>query len=143
MRARGISIIVALAGMLGTSALAQVPTTGNTERIEDRFKPIPKPESKPEQPLPHPTFVAPPDKEMYTAIFQQYAETNGFEFDPTRLDYVFRLYEADQRPLRACEPRDLLQRCADICRFENRTWALSDELLKLAWYNYFGNAPAA
>ncbi len=87
-------------------------------------------------------FVAPPDKEMYTAIFQQYAETNGFEFDPTRLDYIFRLYEADQRPLRACEPRDLLQRCADICRFENRTWALSDELLKLAWYNYFGNAPA-
>jgi hypothetical protein len=87
-------------------------------------------------------FVAPPDKEMYTAIFQQYAETNGFEFDPTRLEYVFRLYEADQRPLRACEPRDLLQRCADICRFENRTWALSDELLKLAWFNYFGNAPA-
>jgi len=87
-------------------------------------------------------FVAPPDKEMYTAIFQQYAQTNGFEFDPTRLEYIFRLYEADQRPLRACEPRDLLQRCGDICRFENRTWALSDELLKLAWFNYFGNAPA-
>mgnify|MGYP001236356459 CR=1 FL=1 len=87
-------------------------------------------------------FVAPPDKEMYAAIFQQYAEANGFEYDPARLDYVFRLYEADQRPLRACEPRDLIQRCTDICRFENRSWALSDELLKLAWFNYFGIAPA-
>jgi len=87
-------------------------------------------------------FVAPPDKEMYTAIFRQYAEASGFEYDATRLDYVFRLYEADQRPLRACEPRDLMQRCADICRFENRSWVLSDELLKLAWFNYFGNAPA-
>jgi hypothetical protein len=86
-------------------------------------------------------FVAPPDKDVYTAIFQQYAQANGFEYDPMRLDYVFRLYEADQRPLRACEPRDLIQRCADICRFENRTWTLSDELLKLAWYNYFGGAP--
>jgi hypothetical protein len=87
-------------------------------------------------------FVAPPNKEMYTAIFQQYTETSGFEYDPARLDYVFRMYEADQRPLRACEPRDLIQRCADICRFENRGWALSDDLLKLAWFNYFGVAPA-
>lgn len=87
-------------------------------------------------------FVAPPNKEMYTAIFQQYTETSGFEYDPARLDYVFRMYEADQRPLRACEPRDLIQRCADICRFENRSWALSDDLLKLAWFNYFGVAPA-
>jgi hypothetical protein len=51
------------------------------------------------------------------------------------------MYAADKRPLRACEPRDLIQRCADICRYENRDWALTDDLLNLAWHNYFGAAP--
>ena len=87
-------------------------------------------------------FINPPDKKMYASIFQRYVENSGFEYDPKRLDYLYRLYAADQRPLRGCEPRDLIQRCADICRFENRPWALSDELLKLAWHNYFGATPS-
>ena len=86
-------------------------------------------------------FITPPDKEMYASIFQQYVETHGFEYDSQRLDYLFRLYAADNRPLRACEPRDLIQRCADVCRYENRPWVLTDDLLTLAWHNYFGSAP--
>ena len=86
-------------------------------------------------------FVTPPDREMYASIFQQYVENNGFVYEPGRLDYLFRLYAADNRPLRACEPRDLIQRCADICRYENRDWMINDELLSLAWHNYFGAAP--
>jgi len=86
-------------------------------------------------------FVTPPDKEMYASIFQQYVEAHGFEYDPQRLDYLYRLYSADKRPLRACEPRDLIQRCADVCRYENRAWVITDDLLTLAWHNYFGSAP--
>ena len=86
-------------------------------------------------------IVTPPDKDMYGSIFQQYVENNGFLYDPARLEYLYRLYAADHRPLRACEPRDLIQRCADVCRYENRDWALTDELLHLAWQNYFGGAP--
>jgi hypothetical protein len=86
-------------------------------------------------------FVTPPDKDMYASIFQQYVENNGFFYEPARLEYLFRMYAADKRPLRACEPRDLIQRCADICRYENRDWALTDDLLNLAWHNYFGAAP--
>lgn len=85
-------------------------------------------------------YITPPDKEMYASIFQQYVENNGFLYEPARLDYLFRLYNADNRPLRACEPRDLIQRCADICRYENRDWTLTDDLLSLAWHNYFGAA---
>ena len=87
-------------------------------------------------------YITPPDKEMYTSIFQRYVENNGFLYDPERLEYLFRLYNADNRPLRACEPRDLIQRCADICRYENRDWMLTDDLLRLAWHNYFGGLPA-
>jgi len=86
-------------------------------------------------------YVNAPDKEMYTAIFKSYVENNGFEYEPKYLDYVFRLYEADKRPLRGCEPRDLIQRCADLCKYENRPMVLSNDLLQLAWRNYFGAAP--
>jgi len=86
-------------------------------------------------------YITPPDKEMYGSIFQQYVENNGFLYEPERLEYLYRLYSADQRPMRACEPRDLIQRCADICRYENRDWMLTDDLLRLAWQNYFGGVP--
>ncbi|MGH7888915.1 MAG: hypothetical protein ACREPG_13720, partial [Candidatus Binatia bacterium] len=88
-------------------------------------------------------YIAAPDKEMYASIYQQYVENNGFLYEPARLEYLFRLYSADNRPLRACEPRDLIQRCADICRYENRDWMITDDLLRLAWHNYFGGVPAA
>jgi predicted ATPase with chaperone activity len=87
-------------------------------------------------------YVNPPDREMYSVIFAQFAKNNGFDHDPKRLDFVFRLYDADKRPLRGCEPRDLILRCADLCRYENRPMVLTDEILQLAWKNYFGATPA-
>ncbi len=87
-------------------------------------------------------YVSAPDPEIYTAIFEQFVKQNGFEYDPKRLEYLFRLYAADKRPLRACEPRDLILRCADLCRYEKRPMVLTDEILRLAWKNYFGAAPA-
>lgn len=86
-------------------------------------------------------YVNAPDKEMYKMIFEQYVRANGFDYDAKYLDYVFRLYDADKRALRGCEPRDLIQRCADLCKYENRPMVLSNDLLNLAWKNYFGAAP--
>ena len=86
-------------------------------------------------------YVNPPDKEMYTKIFQQYVESNGFGYDAKHLDFVYRLYDADKRPLRACEPRDLMLRCADHCKYENLPKTLSNEIILLAWKNYFGAEP--
>ena len=86
-------------------------------------------------------YVNAPDREMYAAIFQRFVEASGFDYDSQHLDYLFRLYDTDKRPLRGCEPRDLIQRCVDLCKFENRPMALSNELLHLAWQNYFGGAP--
>lgn len=85
--------------------------------------------------------VNPPDQESYTKIFQEYVQANDLDYDPKRLEYVFRLYAADKRQLRACEPRDLIQRCADICKYDARPKILTDELLSVAWQNYFGAVP--
>ena len=40
--------------------------------------------------------------------------------------------------MRSCQPRDLVDRCADICRYENRPLILTKELLERAWLYYFG-----
>jgi predicted ATPase with chaperone activity len=86
-------------------------------------------------------YVNAPDKETYTTIFRQYVETNGFQYDPKQLDFIYGLYETEGRPLRGCEPRDLIQRCIDLCNYEKLPKALSEDLLYLAWKNYFGTRP--
>jgi hypothetical protein len=40
--------------------------------------------------------------------------------------------------MKCCEPRDLVERCLDICHYENRPLALTPGLLEVAWRNYFG-----
>jgi hypothetical protein len=47
-------------------------------------------------------------------------------------------YSAQNRELRACEPRDLIERARDICRFQSRPLELSPKVLDLAWMGYFG-----
>ena len=77
-------------------------------------------------------YINPPDRGMYADIFEQFVRKSGYDYDPRRLEYLYRLYEADKRPLRGCEPRDLIQRCTDLCKYENRPMVLSDELLPVA-----------
>lgn len=64
MRVWAIPMRVALAGLLETSALAQVPPSANPGRVDERFKPPPTPESTPEQPLPPPSVVTPTPQEL-------------------------------------------------------------------------------
>ena len=40
--------------------------------------------------------------------------------------------------MKACDPRDLIERCLDICRYEKLPKQLSTFLLERAWTNYFG-----
>jgi hypothetical protein len=42
--------------------------------------------------------------------------------------------------MKGCEPRDLLNKVTDICRFEGQALHLTPELIDLAWGNYFGTA---
>jgi hypothetical protein len=56
------------------------------------------------------------------------------------LPHILKRYESQQRELRCCEPRDLIERVRDICRFRNQPLQLNAELMDLAWMGYFGNA---
>ena len=79
-----------------------------------------------------------PTKESYAKIFRRYLEYRKLPFKQELLDTVFELYEQTGTKLRSCEPRDLIERCLDICRYESRAFDLNPELIRLAWANYFG-----
>lgn len=83
--------------------------------------------------------VEPPSTDTYKLIFQRYVESRGLNHDPKLLYMLFARYQREQRQMSCCEPRDLIERCLDICRYENRPLAVTADLLELAWTNYFGS----
>jgi predicted ATPase with chaperone activity len=82
--------------------------------------------------------LAPPSPEQYRQIFENYTEREGFSLQAGLVDRILKRYEAENRELRRCEPRDLVERARDICRFTGLPENLDDSVLDLAWNGYFG-----
>jgi hypothetical protein len=78
----------------------------------------------------------PPDR--YTQIFKQYAARCQAALPPGMVEWLIERYRAEERSLRSCEPRDLIERARDICRYRGEPLDLSKEVLDLAWNGYFG-----
>ena len=83
-------------------------------------------------------YLGAPSPEQYTKIFQQYAQRLGAAAAPEVIEGLLERYRAQNRELRSCEPRDLIERARDICRFHNRPLELTSKILELAWAGYFG-----
>jgi hypothetical protein len=84
-------------------------------------------------------YLGPPTPEQYTRIFQIYAQRLGVPAPQEVIDRLLERYRLQNRELRSCEPRDLIERARDICRFQNRALELSARVLDLAWIGYFGH----
>jgi len=82
--------------------------------------------------------VEPPTPSAYIEIFKRVAYTRGFKCDQACLDHVLNNYMIEHRQMKACEPRDLLDRVTDLCLFEGRTLEINPKLIDVAWRNYFG-----
>jgi hypothetical protein len=84
-------------------------------------------------------YLGAPTPEQYTKIFQQYAQRHaGVPVAPEVIERILERYRTQERELRCCEPRDLIERARDICRFHNRPVELSNKVIDLAWAGYFG-----
>ena len=79
-----------------------------------------------------------PSPETYGRILRKYVEAHRLRYDPRLLEGLLIRYTHERREMRACQPRDLVDRCLDICRYENRPFVLTKELLERAWLYYFG-----
>ena len=84
-------------------------------------------------------FLGAPTPEEYTRIFQAYAQRHGVAVAPELIGQLLERYRKQDRELRACEPRDLIERARDICRFHGRPLELTPKVLDLAWSGYFGD----
>jgi len=88
-------------------------------------------------------FLGHPTPEQYAKIFNAYAERLGVVAAPEVVDRLLGRYRAENRELRACQPRDLIERARDICRFHDGALELTQEVLDVAWIGYFGTEPPA
>jgi len=83
-------------------------------------------------------YMGPAAPEQFGRIFQNYARRHGVAVPAERIEKLLERYRAENRELRACEPRDLIERSRDICRFRSKPLELTQEVLDLAWLGYFG-----
>ena len=82
-----------------------------------------------------------PTPKQYGQIFREYAKKHGATVATETLRSLLGWYRTQNRELRACEPRDLIERARDVCHFRGVPLELTSEVLELAWTGYFGTAP--
>lgn len=79
-----------------------------------------------------------PSEDRYTRIFSSYAARLGLAAPPGLIVWLIERYRKEGRPLNSCEPRDLIERVCDLCKYQRRPPELNQETLDLAWQGYFG-----
>jgi hypothetical protein len=84
--------------------------------------------------------VEPPTPAAYTSIFKYQASKRGIVVEQPVLDHILAKYRTERRQMKGCEPRDILDRATDICKFENQSLKLTPTIVDIAWCNYFGTS---
>lgn len=86
-------------------------------------------------------FLDNPSRERYKEIFIRYCRQCGVDLPGDLLAWLLARYDTESRPLRCCEPRDLVERARDICAYRRQPFLLGREVMELAWRGYFSNRP--
>jgi hypothetical protein len=84
--------------------------------------------------------IEPPTPDAYVQIFRNVAASRGIEVTDSCYYHILAKYDFEKRQMKACEPRDLIARIEDLCMFENRQVSCTNDLLDMAWRNYFGSS---
>jgi hypothetical protein len=83
-----------------------------------------------------------PSPGAYGEIFRRAVRARGLAVDEMLVAHLLAKYDNTKRPMKCCEPRDLLNRISDICMLEGQPLRVSATLLDIAWENYFGKGHA-
>ena len=79
-----------------------------------------------------------PCETRFRQIFERYASDVGLEFEPALLDHLLERYRSESRELRGSEPRELIERCRDVCSLTDKQFSIDQETLDMAWLAFFG-----
>jgi hypothetical protein len=82
--------------------------------------------------------VLDPDVDQFRAIFQIMARSRKVDFDEAGFNYLLdKHYRPTGRPLRMCQPRDLLDQLVAIAKYKMREPRMTPDLLDMAAGTYF------
>jgi hypothetical protein len=82
--------------------------------------------------------VVDPSLEQYKAIFHMMCERRGVSYDEAAFQYMIdTYYRPTERPLRMCQPRDILDQIVAIAKYKMTPPALSAPLIDRACQTYF------
>ena len=88
--------------------------------------------------IPYKIAVDDPTTEQFARIFDMGCQRRGLLFHPVMVAYLQRRhYLPHKRPLRACQPRDILDQVTALCRYRGIEPAITRELLDAACASYF------
>jgi predicted ATPase with chaperone activity len=88
--------------------------------------------------IPYKIEVNGPSREEFINLFQELAANGGCQCELSALHYLLDThYQAIDRPLRFCHPRDLLRQVRNFCEFHKQPFAATNETLDVAVRNYF------
>jgi predicted ATPase with chaperone activity len=86
----------------------------------------------------HKIYIGDPTFDEYRKIFRRVCKTRSIPYDEDALAYLLKEhYLKPGRPLRACQPRDIVDELIDIARYLNVEPVLSRDLIKRACEAYF------
>ena len=88
--------------------------------------------------IPYKIEISDPTEEEFRDLFKLMCPRLGFQYRDQPITYLLeKHYRAVSRPLRCCQPRDLLLQVRNNCLFEGRELEITNELLDFAVQNYF------
>jgi hypothetical protein len=88
--------------------------------------------------IPYKIAVDDPTLEQFIQIFEMNCGRRQLRFHQVMVEYLIRKHYAPiNRPLRACQPRDLIDQVIALCRYRGLQPAITQELLDSACAGYF------
>src|SRR6185436_2698547 len=88
--------------------------------------------------IPYKIQIPDPTVEQFTRIFEMVCLRRDLKFHPVMVAYLHRRhYKPSSRPLRACQPRDLIEQVTALCHYRGEEPRITRELLDAACAAYF------
>src|SRR3954468_7496644 len=88
--------------------------------------------------IPYKIAVDDPTLDQFLQIFEMNCQRRQLRFHQVMVEYLIRKhYTPIGRPLRACQPRDLIDQVIALCRYRGQQPAITQELLDAACQSYF------
>ncbi len=88
--------------------------------------------------IPYKIEVGDPEREEFQMLFRMASESVDCPHDEAMVDYLIeKHYRQQKRPLRRCQPRDLLLHVVNYCKYHEMPLELTEEYLDRAAECYF------